>query len=123
MISERLDSALQSALVCLLWTGFQENSDENLDDYDIEEFDPEEVASLRSELESFCDSNAADILAADIEPEQLGHDFILTRNGHGAGFWDRGYVDGIGDRLTANCKPYGTLDASADANGTLYLEG
>lgn len=25
--------------------------------------------------------------------EQLGHDFYLTRNGHGAGFWDRYYGD------------------------------
>src|ERR1700728_2526765 len=24
---------------------------------------------------------------------QNGHDFWLTRNGHGTGFWDRGYTD------------------------------
>lgn len=38
--------------------------------------------------------------------EHFGHDFFLTRNGHGAGFWDRGLGE-LGDRLTALVKPYG----------------
>ena len=36
-----------------------------------------------------------------------GHDFALTRNGHGTGFWDRG-LGRIGDMLSNECKPYGT---------------
>ena len=32
-------------------------------------------------------------------PEQIGIDFWLTRNRHGAGFWDRGLGD-IGEKLT-----------------------
>lgn len=35
-----------------------------------------------------------------------GHDFALTRNGHGAGFWDRGY-GGAGDYLTRQARAYG----------------
>ena len=38
--------------------------------------------------------------------ELAGHDFALTRNGHGAGFWDRGLGE-MGDMLTDECKPYG----------------
>lgn len=38
-------------------------------------------------------------------PDQAGHDFWLTRNGHGAGFWDRGRERG--DYLTEQCRPYG----------------
>ena len=30
----------------------------------------------------------------DLDPEQLGHDLWLTRNGHGTGFWDRPEVYG-----------------------------
>jgi len=47
-------------------------------------------------------------------PGQGGHDFWLTRNGHGAGFWDRGAGD-VGDRLTVaahawgECHPYVTV--------------
>lgn len=38
-----------------------------------------------------------------------GHDFALTRNGHGAGFWDRGY-GGAGDYLTKRAHAYGEAD-------------
>lgn len=41
--------------------------------------------------------------------EHAGHDFWLTRNGHGAGFWDRG-MGQLGEDLTAACKPYGSAD-------------
>jgi hypothetical protein len=35
-----------------------------------------------------------------------GHDFWLTRNGHGAGFWDRD-LGKIGDKLSSNAKLLG----------------
>jgi len=38
--------------------------------------------------------------------EQLGHDFWVTRNHHGAGFWDRG-KSGLGDELTKIAERYG----------------
>ena len=51
--------------------------------------------------------------------EMAGHDFALTRNGHGAGFWDRGLGE-IGDMLTEECKPYGEhrviIDVDNDDN-------
>lgn len=39
--------------------------------------------------------------------ELAGHDFALTRNGHGAGFWDRGLGE-IGDMLTDEAMAYGS---------------
>ena len=39
--------------------------------------------------------------------ELAGHDFALTRNGHGTGFWDRGLGE-MGDMLSNECKTYGT---------------
>lgn len=38
---------------------------------------------------------------------QHGHDFALTRNGHGTGFWDRGYGE-VGLLLTDAADTYGT---------------
>lgn len=38
--------------------------------------------------------------AVSYDETQAGHDYYLTRNGHGAGFWDRGLGE-IGDHLTA----------------------
>jgi hypothetical protein len=40
----------------------------------------------------------------DYKPQAMaGHDYWLTRNGHGTGFWDRGLGE-VGDKLTAICK-------------------
>lgn len=49
-----------------------------------------------------------------------GHDFWLTRNGHGAGFWDRGLED-IGDRLTELSKTFGELDPYIGDDGKIYF--
>ena len=54
-------------------------------------------------------------------PEQAGHDFWLTRNGHGAGFWDRGLPNG--DALTTIAAAFGECNVWFDAGeGTLELE-
>lgn len=52
--------------------------------------------------------------AATLTAEQVGHDFSLTRNHHGAGFWDRGYGE-LGGWLTlvadamGDCSLYGAI--------------
>jgi hypothetical protein len=40
---------------------------------------------------------------------RAGSDFHLTRNGHGAGFWDGDWEEN-GDKLTELSKPYGTAE-------------
>lgn len=41
----------------------------------------------------------------------IGHDFCLTRNGQGAGFWDRG-LGHLGEYLTEAAKSFGTHEVS-----------
>lgn len=73
--------------------------------YGIDDLSPELLAEVIAECADFQECNA-DLLAEAGTDEQNGHDFALTRNGHGAGFWDRGYGK-VGDDLTAACRPYG----------------
>ena len=54
-----------------------------------------------------------------IEPEQLGHDLWLTRNYHGAGFWDRGLGE-IGDKLTELAHSYGGVTLYIGDDGKIY---
>lgn len=51
--------------------------------------------------------------------EQLGHDFWLTRNRHGAGFWDRG-LGTLGDDLTKLAHAAGSCDLTLDADGKVH---
>jgi hypothetical protein len=46
--------------------------------------------------------------------ESAGHNFWLTRNGHGTGFWDEDLDSDaggkkLGDALTALCKKFGEV--------------
>jgi hypothetical protein len=68
-------------------------------------------------------------------PEQMGHDLWLSRNGHGAGFWDRKnlgvpygftsrpHADTLGDYLHRIAKGMGQCDLVQGDDGLLYLEG
>ncbi len=51
---------------------------------------------------------------SDDEHEPAGHDFWLTRNGHGAGFWDGDWPT-YGDKFTEIAKSFGEVHA--------YFEG
>lgn len=57
-------------------------------------------------LEQYCEKVSA---PTGQEMSYAGHDFYLTRCGHGAGFWDRGLGD-LGDRLTKVAKGYSSLN-------------
>lgn len=48
-----------------------------------------------------------------------GHDFYLTRNGHGAGFWDRG-IGKIGEALTKAAAAEGNDDWYVGDDGQVY---
>jgi hypothetical protein len=55
------------------------------------------------------------------EWDYAAHDFILTRNHHGAGFWDGDWVAPWGDRLTALAQTFPQLESYLDDNKTLQL--
>lgn len=50
-----------------------------------------------------------------------GHDFWLTRNGHGSGFWDRDLPHGAGRVLTDAAHRFGECDLYRGDNGQLFL--
>lgn len=66
---------------------------------------PEEFLTQAREDCADFQTAQADLLKQAGDEEQNGTDFWLTRNGHGAGFWDRGYD--VGRELSDACKPYG----------------
>ena len=84
---------------------------------DLEYSDAEE---LISDCLGFL-SEASTLLAkTSMTFDSAGHDFLLTRNGHGAGFWDRGLGD-IGDKLTDMAHNYGTIGLELGNNGRVYV--
>jgi hypothetical protein len=122
------EAFLTGYVSCLLWAetddlapGGGSPLDEN---YDADDIAPEAKAEIERDCRAFYADHTphrADLDAFEtvFSAEQAGHDFYLTRNGHGAGFWDRGLED-VGMRLTAACKPFGTQGAYIGDDGRIY---
>lgn len=108
----KLDAFTTAYVECALWSSTDNSRDDGgdpLDDnYGPEDIALETLAVMAAECADFQELCAELLEQAGISDEQAGHDFWLTRNGHGAGFWDRGLGD-VGVKLTEWCKPYGEV--------------
>lgn len=97
---------------CALWSS-TDNADDSggspLDEnYDADDVAPETLAEMRRDCDDFVEGNATDLAASGLDDDHQGHDFWLTRNRHGTGFWDRG-IGAIGNRLSEAAHVYGSV--------------
>jgi hypothetical protein len=88
------------------------------EDYSADDINVGALEALRVDVDDFVRAQWADL--QDMDAEQAGHDFALTRNSHGAGFWDRGLGE-RGDRLTRACEPYGEISLYIGDDGEVYV--
>lgn len=116
-------------LVCALWSSTDNADDsggEPLDtNYDVDDLAPGERAKAEETCKDFVDSNAEALRAATCRPGyswgSAGHDFWLTRNGHGAGYFDRG-LGVTGGALQSAAKVYNSCDIYVGDDGKLYFQ-
>ena len=128
-----LNTLTTEALGTALWVGYDYREVEDPtpldDDYGVDDVSDETRAELRERLASFVETYADDVSAylthtaivgSGYSPvAMLGHDYVLTCNGHGAGFWDRGLGE-LGDRLTDAAHAEGEFDLYVGDDGELY---
>lgn len=88
--------------------------------YTAEDIAPEAKAAQIAQLKSFLD-NAWQYLTTMTERDNVAQDFWLTRNGHGAGFWDGDYK--YGNDLTALAELYDECEPYVGDDGKLYISG
>jgi hypothetical protein len=135
MSNTDLDTFLEHYVICALWLSSDLNSDDENDDTslrdlgcDIDDIHPDTLASMRADCEDFLslDSWKEAYSAGAWTLEQGGHDFWLTRNGHGTGFWDRYWSSeeefyDLGRRLTDDSKIYGSCYLEVGDDERIYL--
>lgn len=64
------------------------------------------------------------IRQADRTPMQAGHDFLLTRQGHGAGFWEQpDWPESLGERLTKSAKSFGEFFIYDNGENEIGIDG
>jgi len=110
-------------LVCALWSSM-DNDDNPLDlEHDLGDLSKEAVQSAKDDCDSFLSANAEIILTEtpdEYDNEQAGHDFWLTRNGHGSGFWDRG-IGEAGKKLTDSAHSFGECNLYLGDDNVVYM--
>lgn len=101
-----------------MWTLTDEDG-EPLDYLGLHDIAAETIERARQDCAEFEEANRHHMDDTGADDEQHGHDFWLTRNGHGAGFWDRGY-GAIGDQLTTAAQLFGSADWYVGDDGLIY---
>lgn len=120
---QMLDAFTTAYLVCALWSSTDDEGaplDANYQQWDIA---PETLERMTADCEAFQAANAELLSASELSTEQQGHDLWLSRNGHGAGFFDR--CSGTGneaacDALQLLAKQCGEFDLYVGDDGKIY---
>ena len=90
--------------------------------FDIEDFDGESLRVAVVDCDEFFDELEDEgLLESALEyadEGRIAHDFWLTRNHHGAGFWDGDYGD-IGDQLTHIAHGFSSVDIMVCDDGSI----
>lgn len=125
-----LQNFIQGYIACALWSS-TDSKDVPLDaNYTKDDFaSGEAIERIVKDCSEFYYANKAlleryclEVNEGDGDPwATAGHDFWLTRNGHGCGYFDRGGVsDEVGDALTEQCKKAGECHIY-ESEGFLYF--
>ena len=102
-----------------LWSSVDDN-DEPLDaNYSFNDLDDSTILQAQNDIDKFIE--IAGPLLDGYQYEQILHDFWLTRNRDGAGFWDGDYEKSVGDKLTEISHSFGGLDLYVGDDGKLYF--
>lgn len=120
-----LDEFTTAYLEAALWSSIQSDEQGNeigaLDArFSTSDIAQPSLAAMVEDCRNFQEAQAA-LLAQVGEDSQHGHDYWLTRNRHGAGFWDRGYPKAIGDALTAAAHADGECVLEVGDDGKIHL--
>lgn len=114
-----VDPFVRAYLEAAEWAGLADEDREALEAYNGRpSWDAETLARVSADCATFQRDNAE--LLGEWTEEQAGHDFYLTRNRHGAGFWDRGKVHG--DALSKAATKYRETYVSFDPETELLRE-
>lgn len=137
-----LDYFTQAYIEAMFWTSeapgvsteeWQATEDHNEGsipgDVGFDDLAPGTLEMIKTACAKFQDENRDDLEEAytkfhsngnAYDEASAGHDFWLTRNHHGVGFWDRGLGE-LGDRLTKASHGYGEVDCYLGDDDLVYV--
>jgi hypothetical protein len=119
---EMLNHMIDGYVATALWSSIDDN-EEHLDaNYGPSDISDKAMAKMRTDCRDFlylCE--AMQITLSGCDESRVGHDFWLTRNHHGAGFWDGDYEEELGKQLTEIAHAFGEQDMYVGDDGQVYV--
>jgi hypothetical protein len=125
-MNDTIERMLRGYIAAALWSSCDDDNEPMDGLYSRDDIATETLNEMRADCsdflaaldgESFTDDDREEALD---DPEYLGHNFWLTRNHHGAGFWDGRYNDDLGRKLTELSHPYGSCNLYVGDDGMIY---
>ncbi len=116
MPHEWLERVASGYVRAALWSSTDDDGN-GLDDSG-RDLAPDTLEQMRRDAFAF-DLAAGDMTLERGDPEQAGHDFWLTRNHHGAGFWDGDWPE-HGDALTDLAHEWPEVDLYVGDDGMIH---
>lgn len=111
-----------------LWSSTLEDGTPLDSDHGVNDIDPDSLAEMAREADTFAASNRALIETAELDDSQAGHCFWLSRNRHGSGFFDEpearasASVVNACDRLQEASHKAGERNLYRGDDGKIYQE-
>ena len=114
----QLDEFTLAYVEAALWSSCDESGTPLDKNYGILECAPATLERMQADCLVFERANAADMEVRNAE--SAGHDFWLTRNRHGAGYWDGDWPKEVGERLTKAAHAFREIDLYIGDDGLIY---
>ena len=109
---------LKQYIETALWSSTDDDGGNLDDDHDYNDVDKSVINQAKKDLDKFF-KQAGDLLDGEDETT-VAHDFWLTRNGHGAGFWDGDYEEEKGKALSKLAEKFGEVYLYIGDDGKIY---
>jgi len=116
---QALDPFTEAYITAALWSSMGDDGEPLDSQYGVDDLADETLMKMVHDCQEFQKTYAHLYQEVGMDDEQAGHDFWLTREGHGAGFWDRN-LGQIGDELNKAAKSYGGFDLYVGDDGKIY---
>jgi len=117
-----IDAFTRAYIETALWSSNDESDErggEPMDaNYSVDDLSDEAIERMARDCTRFRELAGENIHGLD--ETTVAHDFWLTRNGHGAGFWDGDYEQTLGDDLTRLSETFGACWLGVGDDGTIY---
>jgi hypothetical protein len=130
-LAYQVDTFTRAYLECMLWSSNDESTPQGGEPLD-KNYSPEDLAletleQVKKDCADFCEQAGEALTRMEGYPKeaaaQAGHDFWLSRNGHGSGFFDEDKLPAKEDRgfLQELSHKFGEQNPYVGDDGAIYL--